>query len=147
MRTYAVREGMITDGQVASFERMCAIVERIPDLQPTHLVSCHAVTRIVSRIMEGGPKVIDGWFAGKGCEHSWIDLDDGVIADLYPVGGACPFLVCTAGMMNPWRPLYAPRPQVVADKRDLPGIVDLVLREMGIVGATPTTDERKTHAD
>jgi hypothetical protein len=128
------------------FEQMRTIVGIIPDLEPSHLVSCHVVTRVVAHVVGGPLEVVDGWFAGKGYEHSWIDLGGNVIADLYPIGGACPFLVDTSGMMNPWRPLYVPNPKVVEDKSELSTIVERVLHEMKGVGVAPTMDERKTHA-
>lgn len=126
MRNYVVREGMIPQSKVDLFERMRSQIEALPDLDPTHRVSCHALTRVLAALNQG-PVVVDGWFAGKGNEHSWLDMGDGHVADVYPIGGATPFLVDASGWFNPWNALYVPHPAVVEGKDDLDETVRLLL--------------------
>lgn len=126
MRTYAVRQGMIPAAKVELFESMRSQIADLPDLEPDDRVSCHVLTRVLASLNDG-PVVIDGWFGGKGNEHSWLDIGDGLIADVYPIGGATPFLVDASGWWNPWNKLYVPHPAVMEGKDGIDETVRLLL--------------------
>lgn len=115
MRCYAVRKGYIPSTKLEAFEQMRSLIADLPDLEPSHRVSCHVLTRVLAARF---PDVtaVDGWFAGKGNEHSWLDMGDGIVADVYPIGGAVPFIVDTSGMMNPWNRLYMEQASVMKGK-------------------------------
>jgi|CXWL01.1.fsa_nt_gi hypothetical protein len=77
------------------------------------LWSCHALTRAVRekwRLHEWSVK--DGFFARKGCQHSWLfvgptEKHPSLVLDVYPVasvGG--PILVDTLSLGSAWRDLY-----------------------------------------
>lgn len=108
MRTFAVRNGHIGRDKLALFERMRADMDRMPDLDPDDRVSCHAVCRaLATRHPEA--RCVDGHFMATGHEHSWLDIGGGVIADMYPIAGAVPFLVYADHWIIPWNRLYIPK--------------------------------------
>lgn len=116
MRTYAVRAGYIPEAKLETFERMAADIAALPDLDPADLVSCHAVCRALE-LRHAGATCVDGWFASVGQEHSWIDLGDGVVADMYPVASAGPFLVDASHWMSPWNKIYQPKHDILHGAR------------------------------
>lgn len=116
MRTYARREGYVTDRAMALFERMKADMEAMPDLGAPEDVSCHAVCRVLAA--RHGVRCVDGFFGGVGNDHSWLDLGDGVIADMYPIGGAAPFLIWAGHWAVPWHALYVERATLLDEGRD-----------------------------
>lgn len=106
MRTYAERE-CIAPAKLALFERLKADFEAMPDLDASDEVSCHAVCRALE-IRHPGAKCVDGSFHAVGHDHSWLDLGDGVIADMYPIAATGPYLVDAGHWMVPWNKLYQP---------------------------------------
>ena len=115
MRTYAVRAGCIPAAKLALFERLTMSMQAMPDLDPAEDVSCHAVCRALAHLHPEAT-CVDGFFGGVGHEHSWLDLGDGIIADMTPIAGAGPFLVDASHWMVPWHRLYVER----ADMLDHP---------------------------
>lgn len=111
MRTYAVRRGLIPRGKVALFARLRADFEAMPDLDPADVVSCHAVCRALA--MRHPVRFVDGCFMEVGSDHSWIDMGDGVVADMYPIGGVTPFMVDASHWMVPWNRLYIEKPDLL----------------------------------
>lgn len=105
MRAYAVRAGYIPAAQLSLFARLVETMDAMPDLDPAEDVSCHAVCRALAQLH---PKAacVDGFFGGVGNEHSWLNLGDGIIADMTPIAGAGPFLVDASHWAVPWHRLY-----------------------------------------
>jgi len=116
MRTYALRAGYIPAGKLEAFERMAADVAAMPDLDPAEYVSCHAVCRALE-LRHQGARCVDGWFSGVGQEHSWMDLGDGIVADMYPVASSGPLLVDASHWMSPWHKLYQPKHDILHGAR------------------------------
>ena len=116
MRTYAVRAGYIPAAKVALFEAMVAEMTAMPDLEPAEDVSCHAVCRAFERL-HPETHCVDGFFQAIGNEHSWLDLGDGVIADMTPIASSGPFLVDASHWMVPWNQLYIERADLLDDAR------------------------------
>jgi len=116
MRTYAVREGMIPSAKLELFERLRADVEAMPDVEPSDAVSCHAVCRALE-IRHPGAVCVDGFFHAVGHEHSWLDLGDGIIADMYPIGGVTPFMVDASSWMIPWTRIYIRKDDLLDGRR------------------------------
>lgn len=105
MTPYAIRQGYLKPEKVALFARLREDFDRMPDVDPSDAVSCHAVCRALER-RHPGATCVDGHFHATGHEHSWLDLGDGVIADMYPIAGAVPFMVDASHWMVPWNRLY-----------------------------------------
>jgi hypothetical protein len=134
MRLYCEREGYVPEAKIALFHGMTAFVEALPDVDPPERVSCHVLTRMLAARF-AGVRVVDGNFQGRGSHHSWLDLGDGVVADVYPIGGVVPFLVETSGYMNPWNRMYLPDPGVAEGLEEDPqAIADEILATMGSGG-------------
>lgn len=117
MTPESVRSGNITLAEVELFRRMREAVERMPDVAwGGVLLSCHHVCHALTAVFDG-VTAVDGGF-GKNVGHSWLvlrDTRDGpVIADMYPVAGAAPFLI-HAYWLTPWAKLYLPRPKTLAE--------------------------------
>lgn len=129
MRTYAVREGLIAPAVLAMFDAMVADFLKLPDLDPNHTVSCHAVCRALAFKYEG-TNCVDGWFSGVGHDHSWLDMGGGIIADMYPIGGTGPFLVDASHWMIPWNRLYIPHPTLLDEGGRDRARHDAVAREL-----------------
>lgn len=149
MTPYALQSGCITQEQYELFLRMRTIFEQLPDFDFKHPVSCHVICRAFA---EHFPvQFVDGHFS-KGCDHSWLVLEqhtlethgdtDAVIADMYPAGGATPFLIHDYFVL-PWRKLYIPDETVTEKFRDEP----LFLEQVGVVataiGDLQSSIERK----
>jgi hypothetical protein len=111
MRLYARREEGITPAKWDLFLAMEADVEALPDLDPPEAVSCHVLCHALS--VRHGVPAVDGWYAGRMNWHSWIDLGDGIVADMYPVAGGRPQIVDTNGMLNPVSRLYQEVPDAL----------------------------------
>lgn len=116
MKTYAERAGYIPAEKIAIFQRMAADVKAMPDLDPADLASCHAVCRALE-LRHKGARCVDGWFGGVGQEHSWMDLGEGIVADMYPIAGITPFLVDASHWMSPWNRFYTPKPDLLHNAR------------------------------
>ncbi len=112
MQPFALKTGAISLKQFKMFQELRAIFELLPEFKFHKPVSCHIICRAFA---ENYPvECIDGHFS-KGCDHSWLVLErhtmethgdtDSVIADMYPVGGATPFLIHDYYKL-PWRELY-----------------------------------------
>lgn len=136
MRTYAVREGLIAPAKIALYEAMRADVMRLPDLEPAELVSCHALCRALAARHEGAT-CVDGYFMANGHEHSWIDLGDGIVADMYPIGSQGSLLVDASHWMVPWNRLYIADDEMLdktggrrLQQDELAGRLRLILDEM-----------------
>jgi len=112
MRTYAVREGLIAPAVLASFDAMVADFLRLPALETSGDVSCHAICRAFEIRYEKAT-CVDGWFSGVGHDHSWLDMGGGIIADIYPIGGTGPFLIDASHWVIPWSRLYIPHPTLL----------------------------------
>ena len=112
MRTYAVRAGCIAPAILSLFDALVVDFHALPDLDPEDRVSCHAVCRALAMRQESAT-CIDGWFHSVGHDHSWLDLGNGVIADIYPIAGTTPFLVDASHFMVPWHRLYIPHPKLL----------------------------------
>ncbi len=120
MQPYALKTGSISLEQFQMFQEMRTIFELLPEFKFHNPVSCHVICRAFA---ENYPvECVDGHFS-KGCDHSWLVLErhlmethgdtDSVIADMYPMGGATPFLV-HAHFILPWYSLYIEDPSVTA---------------------------------
>jgi hypothetical protein len=134
MRLYCEREGYVPECKIVLFRRMVSMIEALPDIDPPERISCHVLTRILAKRFEG-IRVVDGNFQGRGSHHSWLDLGEGVVADVYPIGGVVPFLVDTSGYLNPWNRMYLPDETVVAGLEEDPeAIADEMLATMGSSG-------------
>jgi hypothetical protein len=130
MRLYCEREGFIPKRKIALFREMTTAIEALPELDEAETVSCHVLTRILARMFPG-VAVVDGHFQGRGSHHSWLDMGEGVIADVYPIGGIVPFLVDTNGYLNPWNRMYIEDGELVAKLRTDPEtIVGMVFERM-----------------
>jgi hypothetical protein len=112
MRTYGVRAGYIPAPTLDLFDALVADFLSLPDLEPEDRVSCHAVCRALAARHEGAT-CTDGWFSGVGHDHSWLDLGNGIIADMYPIGATGPFLVDASHWLIPWNRLYIPHPTLL----------------------------------
>lgn len=130
MRLYCEREGFIPQRKVALFRNMTAAIEALPELEDAEAVSCHVLTRILAGMFPG-VVVVDGHFQSRGSHHSWLDMGEGVVADVYPIGGVVPFLVDTNGYLNPWNRMYIEDAGLVAKLRTDPEmVVGMVLGKM-----------------
>ena len=124
MTPESVLNGSITSTEVELFRKMRGAVERMPDVAwGGVLLSCHHVCHALATVFEE-VMAVDGIF-GKSMEHGWLVLretrrDGPVIADMYPIAGASPFLV-HAYWVTPWAKLYQPRLETIAEvqSRDL----------------------------
>lgn len=127
MTPFALRRGNIPAAKRRLFERLRADFEAMPDLDPADLVSCHAVCRALER-RHPGTRCVDGFFHAVGQDHSWLDLGDGIVADMYPVAGAAPFMVDASHWMVPWNQIYQPKPDLLdtgrRDRAHHEGIAD-----------------------
>lgn len=112
MRLYCEREGYIPEARIELFREIVATIQAIPEMDPPEKVSCHVLARVLEKRFVG-VKAVDGFFQSVGSNHAWLDLGDGVVADVYPIGGVVPFLVDTSGYMNPWNRMYIKDPKVV----------------------------------
>ncbi len=132
MKPHVLETGDITPEQYALFLQMRDVFERLPDFEFGKPVSCHMICRAFA---ENFPvECVDGHF-GRGCDHSWLVLgrknreehgeDTRVIADMYPVAGAAPFLVYTFFLV-PWPALYIEDESVTAAFRDEPTFLERV---------------------
>lgn len=132
MKPHVLETGDITPEQYALFLEMRAIFERLPDFDLPMPVSCHMICRAFAENFS--VECVDGHFS-RGCDHSWLVLgrknreehgeDTQVIADMYPVAGAAPFLVYTFFLV-PWSRLYIEDPSVTASFRDAPAFLECV---------------------
>lgn len=116
MQTYAVRAGYIPETALAVFEAMTADMAAMPDLNPKCRVSCHSVCRALA-LRHANAKCVDGWFYAKGHEHSWIDLGNGIIADMYPIASSGPLLIDASHWMVPWHKIYIPKDNLLTPSR------------------------------
>lgn len=116
MRTYAVRAGYIPAEKLALFETMVTELAAMPDIEPAEDASCHAVCRAFAALH---PEVacVDGFFHAVGNEHSWLDMGDGIVADMTPIASSGPFLVDASHWMVPWNRLYIERADLLDDGR------------------------------
>lgn len=112
MRTYAVRTGCIAPEKISLFEKIISDFEAIPDMNPVEKTTCHAVCRALAKKYEKA-SFVDGWFSKRGHDHSWLDLGEGIIVDVYPIAGIGPFLVDASHFMVPWHHLYIPHPTLL----------------------------------
>lgn len=130
MRLYCEREGFIPQRKVALFREMAAAIEALPEMEDTEAVSCHVLTRVLAGMFPG-VAVVDGHFQSRGSHHSWLDMGDGVVADVYPIGGIVPFLVDTNGYLNPWNRMYIEDAGLVAKLRTHPDdVVEMLNRKV-----------------
>lgn len=113
---YAVKTGDISFGDLSTLSHIQSEIQRLPDAAG---LSCHDVCAHLARTIPG---LVHrrGWFAAVGVEHSWLVSAENpaVVFDVYPVAGAVPFVVTTAGTLNPWGKLY------LEDKRCSPKTQD-----------------------
>ena len=112
MKSYAVRAGYIPADKLTLFARIVEDFDNLPDLEPDDRVSCHSVARAMAMRHEQAT-CIDGWFKSVGHDHSWLDIGDGIIVDVYPIGGTMPFLVDASHWISPWHGLYIPHPTLL----------------------------------
>lgn len=119
-----MRRGIVNDAKMALFETMCGQLRALPDYDPVVRISCHVVVHALASIHDGCTAV-DGWFNGRGNEHSWLRVGPDVVADMYPVAGTNPFMVVVDGGMNPWERIYAPVPDLLS-KRDISEDVEMI---------------------
>lgn len=112
MTPFAVREGNISQDKLKLFDHLVTDMKAMPDLDPSDLVSCHAVCRALE-IRHPEARCVDGFFGSIGHDHSWLDLGDKIIADMYPIAGAVPFLVDVSHWIIPWEKLYIERPSLL----------------------------------
>jgi hypothetical protein len=124
VRTYAVRRGIVNDAAIALFEAMCAEVRDLPDFDPVERISCHVVAHALASIHHGC-EAVDGWFNGRGNEHSWLRIGPDIVADMYPIAGVNPFMIVVDGGVNPWEGIYRPVPGLLS-KRDISADVEMV---------------------
>lgn len=112
MKPFALTCGSISQEHFDRFIEMRTIFEQLPEFDFWQPVSCHVICR---GFAENYPvECVDGHFS-KGCDHSWLVMErhtrethgdtDMIIADMYPCGGATPFLVYGYFML-PWPKLY-----------------------------------------
>lgn len=107
MLTYAVRKHFIPSQKYVLFNRLVHTFNAFPDFPEAETVSCHSVCRALTTLFEGqGLYTVDGYFSAKGHDHSWLDLGDGIVADMYPVAGGNSFIVDASHFMIPWNKLY-----------------------------------------
>lgn len=98
------KEGAVTQEELVQLQLTRLLVERLPS-QPFE-VSCHALARVLAKVI---PNVYwtDGYFGGgRGWPHSWLCTSNHNILDPYPwamVGG--PVLICCQ-YFSPWPHLY-----------------------------------------
>lgn len=117
MRLYAAREGMIPAPVLRLFEDMSRDVLRMPDLASSEEASCHVVCRALA-LLHPEVAVVDGHFMRRGNHHAWLRIGRDIVADMYPIGGAVPFIVDAGGYTNPWGEAYVPDDRVIAGKED-----------------------------
>ena len=129
MRTYAVRAGYIPAAKLALFETMVAELAAMPDLDPAEDVSCHAVCRAFA-ILHPEVACVDGHFHAKGHEHSWLDLGDGIVADMTPIASSGPFLVDASHWMVPWNRIYIEKADLLVGDRRGEGFHDRVAERL-----------------
>lgn len=108
MKLYARRMEGITPAKWATFTSMVADVDALPDLDPPEAVSCHVLCTALSR--RYGIPVVHGWYAGRMNWHSWLDMGNRIVADMYPVAGGQPQILDTNGYLNPASRLYVEVP-------------------------------------
>jgi len=108
VRLYAHRMEGITSTKWDLFLAMAADVEALPDLDPPEAVSCHVLCHALSQ--RHGVPAVNGWYAGRMNWHSWLDMGDGIVADMYPVAGGRPQVLDTNGYLNPASTLYVEVP-------------------------------------
>ena len=104
MILYARRIEGITAKKWALFQAMERDVDAFPDLEPAEAVSCHVLCHALS--VRHNLPMVSGWYGGKMNWHSWIDLGDGIIADMYPIAGGRSQIVDSNGILNPVARLY-----------------------------------------
>lgn len=107
----AVRSGDITLEHLNLFREIVRVVDAIEGE-----LTCHEVCLMIEAVYPGVVEHITGWFFRKGHAHSWLVVSGSeTIIDPYPIAGARPLIVTTAGAMNPWRGLYiAKEPEMVS---------------------------------
>lgn len=126
MVPYVVQTGDIPKDLYTMFLEMRYVFERLPNFDFAEPVSCHVICRAFA---ENYPvECVDGHFS-RGCDHSWLVLGrysmqehgktGSIIADMYPCGGAAPFLVYGYFIL-PWEKLYIEDPSVIARRIDSP---------------------------
>jgi len=111
MRLYAHRVEGIVPAKWDVFMAMVADVEALPDLDPPEAVSCHVLCTALSH--RYGIPAVHGWYAGRMNWHSWIDMGDRIVADMYPVAGGRPQILDTNGYMNPVYGFYEEVPDAL----------------------------------
>lgn len=114
MTPYAIRAGLLPTDKIDLFRRLVEDFEAMPDLQPSNRASCHAVCRALEK-RHPTATCVDGFFQAVGNEHSWLDLGDGVVADMYPIAASNPILVEIGHWLSPWHKLYMPRHGMLDD--------------------------------
>lgn len=112
MIPYAIRSGYLSSTKLNLFRQLVKDVEEIPDHPNCEIVSCHAVCRALV-ILHPELNYVDGYFYKIGHDHSWIDMGDGIIADMYPIAASNPFLVDASSWVIPWEYLYIPEPDLL----------------------------------
>lgn len=105
MTPFAVQRGDIPKSVLKTFRAMTDMVQDLPDFDfGAYQLTCHALCQALARhypvsYHEGRCGHID---------HSWLRslTHPAVLMDMYPVGGAVPFLLFTDSYLLPWQELY-----------------------------------------
>jgi hypothetical protein len=116
MTPMTVISGDIQQEILDQFKDMRDFVENLPDIEG-EVLSCHAVCEALSQIYPDFSRV-EGTCGGLYI-HSWMISKKykTVILDMYPVAGACPFIVYAGISLLPWFRLYEKKP-VVYDRTE-----------------------------
>jgi hypothetical protein len=106
MTPYAISSGYIPQPLLDIFHIMRTAFEKLPDFED-EVITCHALCTAFAKRYD--LTCVDGYF-GTGNEHSWLIKEEHpkVIIDMYPIGGASPFIVYKHWIL-PWDKLYIPK--------------------------------------
>jgi hypothetical protein len=134
-RHFMIPESVLSDHIpqhiVDQFKEMRTFVENLPTIKG-EVLTCHAMCEALIHIYPDFVHV-EGTFGGF-YEHSWIafNQNQNIVLDMYPVAGACPFIIYKGISLLPWFRLYEKKPikyDVAEYRRQVEKI--LVTKEVG----------------
>jgi hypothetical protein len=81
-------------------------------------------------LLDDRVKYVDGHFYKVGHEHSWLDMGNGIIVDMYPIASSNPFMVDASHWMIPWNKLYISEPTLLDHNLERKSQQDVIALEL-----------------
>lgn len=89
MKLHSIESGDIKQVDLDALHLTEKVIALLP--QGKFKVNCHTLSRVMAKLTHG--KCEDGYFFGRGWQHSWVRLPSRNLLDCYPIAASNPFIV------------------------------------------------------